>query len=271
MSRSLARGLQILQQFSFERPEWTLSELGEATGLPLPTVHRLVRTLMAYRFVEQDPVTRRFRLGSEVVRLIGPTLHALRLPEIARPYVRRLSDTLGETANLAILEGAQVLYLVSYASPRLLRVQTYVGLLLPAHCTALGKCLLAHLDEEDARARLGPEPYPARTPFTKTRWRDLLPDLRRIRARGYSLSQQEYELGLNACAVPVWEGDRVCAAINVSIPVSRWSARRLRREILPALHQAAEAISEQLSGIDEPVREDGARKRFATRPASSGR
>ncbi len=247
--QSLARGLRILQQFSPERPEWTLSELGEATGLPLPTVHRLLRTLMAYRFVEQDPATRRFRLGSEVVRLIGPALQALRLPEIARPHVRQLSDALGETANLAVLEGGQVLYLVSYASPRLLRVQTYVGLLLPAHCTALGKCLLAYLEEEDARARLGPEPYPARTPFTKTRWRDLRADLRRIRAQGYAISYQEYELGLNACAVPVWEGDRVCAAVNVSVPLSRWSARRLRREILPALRRAAQAISEQLHAI----------------------
>ncbi|MDW8065477.1 MAG: IclR family transcriptional regulator [Anaerolineae bacterium] len=258
MSQALARGLRILQQFSLERPEWTLSELGEATNLPLPTVHRLLRTLMAYRFVEQDPATRRFRLGSGVVQLIGPALHALRLPEIARPYVRQLSDALGETANLAILEGAQVLYLVSYASPCLLRVQTYVGLLLPAHCTALGKCLLAYLDEEEARARLGPEPYPARTPFTKTRWRDLVLDLRRIRRRGYALSHQEYELGLNACAVPVWKGDQVCAAINLSIPISRWSARRLRYEILPVLRQTAKAISEQLSGMHGWVEKDGA-------------
>jgi len=246
MSRSLARGLQILQQFSPERPEWTLSELGEATGLPLPTVYRLLRTLMTHQFVEQDPITRRFRLGSGVIRLIGPALHARRLPEIARPHVRWLSEALGETANLAVLEGNRVLYLVSYASPRLVGVQTYAGLLLPAHCTALGKCLLAYLDEKAARALLGPEPYPARTPFTKTRWRELLPELRWIRAKGYALSRQEYELGLNACAVPIWEGDRVCAAINVSIPLSRWSAHRLRHEILPALRQAAGAISEQL-------------------------
>ncbi len=105
----------------------------------------------------------------------------MRLPEVARPHLLRLASDVQETVNVAILEGADVVYLLSETGDRLLAARVSVGMRLPAHCTALGKCLLAQLPAEVARARLAEEPYERRTGRTLTTWMELVADLGAIR------------------------------------------------------------------------------------------
>ena len=164
---TLARGLDILTLFARQGPELSQTEMSEALGLPLPTVHRLCAVLAERGFLERQPHTRRFRLGLELAHLMPALLSGLRLPELGRAHVSRLAAETGETVNLAVLHGREIVYLLSEAGARLLTSQTPIGLRLPAHCTALGKCLLARLPDEVARAALGPEPYEQRTPSTR--------------------------------------------------------------------------------------------------------
>jgi len=149
----------------------------------------------------------------------------MRLSELTRPRLIRLASELQETVNLAILEGAEIVYMLSESADRLLTSRATVGMRLPAHCTALGKCLLAALPQDVARVALGDEPYERRTERTLTTWRSLAADLAAIREAGVSVSEEEYEVGLVSVAVPVrWLHGPGTGAINVSLPATRAGA-----------------------------------------------
>jgi len=244
---TLARGLDIIGLFARAAPELTQTEISEWLGLPLPTVHRLTAVLAERGYLERDPRTRRFRLGLEVARLMPPLLSGLRLPELARADVTRLAADTGETVNLAVLQDGEIVYLLSESGGRLLSTQAPIGLRLPAHCTALGKCLLAQLPEETARDAAGPEPYEQRTHATATTWEALRPALARIRQHGVAVSWEEYEIGLASIAVPVtWLDGPGSAALNVSLPTSR-ANRLFRTELVRRLREIAARIEASLA------------------------
>ncbi len=240
--QSLGRVLDVLALFTRERPELSLSEIAELLEWPVATAHRATSTLAEREFLARDPQTKRFRLGLGVARLVAPLLDRLGLPDLARPQLRALADETGETVNLAVLDRADVLYLLSYPGRFHLRVQATPGMRLPAHCTALGKCMLAQLDPEEARRRLGPEPYAALTSMTARTWAALAPQLEAARANGYALSVGEYESGLLACAVPVGTSLGPVAAINVAASATRVSPEGLVKRIAPRLEAAAAVI-----------------------------
>ena len=196
---TLSRGLDILELFAGGSPELTQTEISDRLGLPVPTVHRLVRLLTERGWLVRDSASRRLRLGLGAARL----LPAVRLPDLAREPLRALAARTGETVNLAALDGSDVLYLVSETGTHLLTLRSHVGLRLPVHSTALGKCLLAQLDDDDARAVAGDEPYEALTPKTLTSWDRLHANLERVRRDGVAHSREEFEIGLHSIAVPV--------------------------------------------------------------------
>ena len=245
---TLARGLDVLELFARHGPELTQSEISTLLGLPLPTVHRLTKLLAARGYLVRDARTRRWRLGLEIARLVPALLGGLRLPDVAREHLRALADASGETANLAVLHSGEVLYLASESGARLLTLRAGVGLRLPVHCTALGKCLLAQLPPDEARRVAGPEPYAALTPRTLTGWSQLERGLERVRRRGVALSSGEFEAGLDSVAVPVaWVEGEGPVAINVSLPGSR-SGAAVRAELGERLRDCARAI-EAAAGI----------------------
>lgn len=236
---TLARGLDILELFAGDSPELTQTEISERLGLPVPTVHRLVKLLMERGWLVRDGASRRLRLGLGAARL----LPAVRLPDIARDPLRMMAERSGETVNLATLDGSEVLYLVSETGSNLLTLRSHVGLRLPVHATALGKCLLAQLDDQDARRVAGSEPYPARTARTVTSWDKLRAQLERVRRDGVAYSREEYELGLHSIAVPlVWVDGDGPVAVNVSLPSSR-AGRDATAKLTRELQAAADRIT----------------------------
>ncbi len=239
--KTLRRGLDVLSLFS-ERPSWTQSEISQATGLPMPTVYRLCSTLVEAGYLERAPMGNHLRCGLSVVGLASTTLSSLTPLELVLEHLRAFAGLTGETANVAVLAGGDVLYLGSAPGERLLRPQVAAGSRAPAYCTAVGKCLLAELDPSEARAVVGPEPYPARTEHTLTSWRELSAELDGIRRTGLADSNQEYELGLYSLAIsiPAVEPGRP-AGISVSPPTSR-ATREDRRFLGGELRRAAEAI-----------------------------
>jgi IclR family transcriptional regulator, acetate operon repressor len=193
-------------------------------------------------FLDRDAESRRLRLGLEVTRLMSPLLAGMRLPDLARRHLIDLVRDVHETANLAVLDDDEIVYLLSEPGDRLLTLHASVGQRLPAHCTALGKCLLAYLSEDAARRALGREPYETRTSHTITSWRQMRSALEEVRRAGVSHSEEEYEIGLVSIAVPVaWMDERGSAAINVSLPTARASGH-VRAELEVRLGQCAEAI-----------------------------
>jgi IclR family acetate operon transcriptional repressor len=244
---TLARGLDVLELFASAGPELSQKRISEVLGLPMPTVHRLVAVLSERGWLERDPVTRRLRLGLELAGLVPALLAGMRLPELARPHLVRLASEFQETVNVAILQGADVVYLLSETGNRLLAARVSVGMRLPAHCTALGKCLLAQLPDGLARAALGDEPYERRTARTLTTWRKLAPDFAAIRATGVAVSEEEYEVGLVSIAVPVrWIDGPGSGAINVSLPAGR-AAAEFRDQLTRGLLEAGREIDREMS------------------------
>jgi IclR family acetate operon transcriptional repressor len=241
---TLARGLDVLELFAVAGPELSQKEISELLVLPMPTVHRLVALLAERGWLDRDPGTRRLRLGLEMARLVPALLAGLRLPDLARPHLLALATDLNETVNLAVLEGRDVVYLVSETADRLLTSRVHVGMRLPSHCTALGKCLLAQLPNDLARAALDGEPYERRTKWTLTTWTELATDLARIRQTGVATSDEEYEIGLVSIAVPVRWGQS-SGAVNVSLPAGRATAE-FRDQLTRRLQRAARDIDREI-------------------------
>ena len=157
-SQSLERGLAILSAFRSGRPLLGISELGRDVGLSRSTTHRYVATLAALGYLQQDPDSKRYRLGPRVLDLGFSAINSMELREVAAPHLRELSDETGFTVNMAILDELDIVYVErcrsSRAGQREIDLNLHVGARLPAYCTSLGKVLLAWLPADDQSERL---------------------------------------------------------------------------------------------------------------------
>ncbi|MEU8174312.1 IclR family transcriptional regulator [Microbispora hainanensis] len=232
--QSVDRALDVLEALSEHGGQAGLSEIAATTGLPYGTIHRLLQTLLARGYVRQES-DRRYALGGALVRIGGVAERMLAV--WAEPYLARLVELSGETANLAVLEGDYVVYVAQVPSPRRLRMFAEVGRRVLPHSTAVGKALLAGRD--DAEAVFRRTGLPRRTDRTITSVGELLEELDRVRARGYALDLGEEESGVHCMAVPVHDGGRAFAAMSVSGPAERIDAID-REELAAMLRKVAE-------------------------------
>jgi IclR family acetate operon transcriptional repressor len=223
-----------------------LAELSAATALPKPTAHRLARLLEHAGLVDRDALSRRYVVGPGLVEL---GFHALRnAPAQAgrRLLLERLSEKLGETVNLAVLAGDEVLYLDRVESSWPLRMDFKPGSRVPIHCTANGKLLLAHAPARIRRRLLGTlrlTPVTSRTITSRARLERQLGEIRR---RGYSEDEEEFLAGVSCLAVPVRDPEgRVVAGLAVSAPSARFDLGRARAH-LDDLRATAAALGLEL-------------------------
>ena len=221
-ARTLRRGLAILSLFTAERTVLMQTEISELLGIPLPTVGRLCRTLSSDHYLEQDSKTRQLRLGPQILRLAGRP--SVGLSDEVRRWMSKLNTEFDEDINIAILDGRHALYLDAIPSTKVLTTQTAVGSRALAHCTAIGKCLLAQLDDRVVLDRIGVGPYEGRTAHTIRKWDELHTELQKIRNAGISRSTDEYEIGLSGFAVPLGIGPGAAPmALSIAVPNARCS------------------------------------------------
>jgi len=240
--RSLERAFELLEHLADGGGELALSELTERSGLPMPTIYRLLQTLAAQGYVRQQP-SKRYALGPRLIRL-GDGANRL-LGTWARPILARLVDQVGETANMAILEADEVVYVAQVPSRHSMRMFTEVGRRVQPHCTGVGKALLAQLPPDQARAILGRTNLVAHTPRTLTDLDSLVAAMVVIREQGYALDDEEQELGVRCVAVPI-PGSPTSAAISVSGPSGRMTPETIA-EIVPVMHEASARFTAALS------------------------
>jgi IclR family acetate operon transcriptional repressor len=232
--QSLARAFDLLERMADAGGEVGLSELSAGSGLPLPTIHRLMRTLLDCGYVRQQP-NRRYALGPRLIRL-GESASRL-LGTWARPYLAELVDATGETANMALLDGDEVVYVAQVPSRHSMRMFTEVGRRVLPHSTGVGKALLAQLPDEQVRALLGRTGMPAATEHTLTDPDAFLTALERVRAQGYAVDDNEQEAGVRCLAVSV-PGAPTAAAISISGPAGRVT-EAATAAIVPVLRDVA--------------------------------
>ncbi|MGH3664485.1 MAG: IclR family transcriptional regulator [Egibacteraceae bacterium] len=228
------------------REGWTgVTDLANELGIHKSTVFRLLATLERRGLVEQHVETQKYRLGFAIVRLANAVRSALDLTRYARPVAERLSESVGETVNLAVLEGQQVVNIDQVnLSPAFVTVN-WLGRRTPLHCTSTGKVFLAHAPESVRRDLLA-DPLERLTPHTITDPDVLRRELDAVLVAGYAHTVQELELGLNAVAAPVRAADgSVLATISVSGPSFRLEARHMDA-VGAQTREAAREISQRL-------------------------
>ncbi|WP_127792709.1 IclR family transcriptional regulator [Agromyces sp. LHK192] len=235
--KSVARVFDLLELIADAGGDVTLSELSTMAELPLPTIHRLLRTLVSLGYARQL-ANRRYALGPRLVRL-GEVANR-QFGQIARPQLKQLVERLGETANLATLDGDRVIYVSQSPSPHAMRMFTEVGRRSYLHCTSVGKAILAELPEERVREIVSRTGLPAETEHSITSLDALLEDLHRVRERGYAIDDGEQEIGVRCYAMSV-PGAPVPTAVSVSGPVARVDDAFAERAI-PVLREAAGEI-----------------------------
>lgn len=246
--RTADRALQVLQQFRRTGDELTVSEIAQRIGVHRSTASRLVATLQARGFLERSEADDRLRLGPETVRLGAIAPSGSELVARAAPVLAALAEQTGEAVTLAVASAGQVLTVAESDGKHFVSSRDWIGVQTAAHCTADGKVLLAF-------GALNPETVVLEpmTPATITDPATLAGELQTARRRGFATSHGELEHGLHGLAAPVSDGERCVAALCVSGPEYRISAR-LESELAPAVVTAAGELERRLRERREPAR-----------------
>ena len=242
--QSLERAFTLLELMAEDGGEVPLSRLAIGSGLPLSTIHRLIRTLVARGYVRQLP-SRRYVLGPRLIHLGESSSRAL--GTWALPHLTDLVDGTGETANMAMLDGDRVVYVAQVPSRHSMRMFTEVGRRVHLHCTGVGKALLAQLPRETACELVERAGMPRRTARTITDLDVLMAQLDRIAGQGYAVDDGEQEAGVRCIAVPVIGGPGQ-TALSVSGPEGR-----LPEESVPKLAELLRVTAAELAA---ELRED---------------
>jgi IclR family transcriptional regulator, KDG regulon repressor len=242
---SVRNAARLLRTFTAGDPQLGVTELARRLDLGKSTVHRLLTTLAEERLVEQDPETGRYRLGLAIHELgaavSSPTdLHAAVLTPMS---VLRLRT--GETVQVAVLDGREVVYIERLESPNTLRMFLEVGHRNQAHRTGTGKCLLAFLEPAELDHVLDGWELTGRTPRTITDPQRLREELRAVRRSGYARNVDESEVGATSIAAPIRDGfGRVVAAMSVAGPTARMEqdVERITRDVVEAAAMASRRL-----------------------------
>jgi len=243
---SLARGLEVIRAFTRSTPRMTLSDVARATGMTRATVRRFLLTLVRESYADTDG--KHFALKPKVLELGYAALSSLPFLDVVQPVLDRLAEELAESCFAAILDGEDVMY-IACAAPtgRFVNIDLNVGSRAPAHCVSTGRVLLAALDEQQRLKYLSKATLKKLTPNTivsKVKLRGLIEE---TRAKGWSIVDQELEIGLRSISVPIRDhSGKVLAALNVACPSSRISPEEMHGRVLLRLQAASQEITSGL-------------------------
>ncbi len=240
---ALARGLDVIACFDRERPELSLSDVAQATGLARPTARRLLLTLDELGYVRSRDGA--FSLTPRVLALGMAYVSSLGLWEIARPRLEALVGRTGESSSMAQLDGSDIVYVARVSVPKIIALRVEVGTRFPAPPTSQGKVLLAGLDPSSLAAVLATPSRSGLVPHVVREREALEDELARVRARGWALADEELAPGVRSVAVPVRDGTgAVRAAMNITVHAAETSTERLLDELLPMLRRTAGEVSD---------------------------
>jgi IclR family pca regulon transcriptional regulator len=242
---SLARGLSILESFDAAIPIMGIAELARKTSLPKSTVHRLIQTLCALRYVIPDGTSNKYMLGPKVLDLGFTVLSSLDIRDVAAPYLRMLSKSSGETVNLAILDGWQLVYVERMKTQQIVNINLHIGSRLELYNTSMGRVLGAFRSEDWLSEYLE---YLNNIPEARKYilqggkiFREILAD---VKKKGYAINNEELAPSLRSVAAPVKNREgKVVGAVNIAVSSGFFSLERLKKELLPPLLETTQAIS----------------------------
>jgi IclR family pca regulon transcriptional regulator len=243
--QSLERGLKVIRSFDADHPQLTLSEVAALTDLTRATARRLLLTLEDLGYVTSDG--RKFSLTPRVLDIGYAYISSLDIQQVAQPYLEALSEQVNESVSVTVLDEADIIYVARVPTTRIMTISLGLGSRLPAHCTSMGRVLLAELATDELHAVLPARLVP-RTDRTITARRDLEAVLDQVRLQGWALVDEELELGVRSIAAPLRDSaGRAIAAMNVSTHAGRTTVDELHEHFVPALVATAKEISDAIA------------------------
>lgn len=243
--------MKVLRLFAPDRPELTATEVSRLCGWPRSSAARLLSALEESGFLDRDDLTGRYRIGLRLAALGSLAVYATSLQRVARPELELLARTTGETANISVLSGTEVVNVGLVLSPRPIKHMGWIGRRMPIHATAAGKALVAWRADDLSELIAGPlRSCTARTITSPAR---LSEELARVRERGWSDADREYEEDLVGIGAPVRDhAGGVIACVTISAPAFRMAPERMP-EIGPQVRAAADRISTALGHVPTTV------------------
>ncbi|MCL8014827.1 IclR family transcriptional regulator [Streptomyces sp. AS02] len=246
--QSVDRAVSVMEILA-QRGEAGVSEVAAEIDVHKSTAFRLLGALESRGLVEQTAERGKYRLGFGIVRLAGAVTGRLDITQQGRPVCERLSEEIGETVNIAVLQEHYAVNLYQVYGPGAVGTHNWVGQLTPVYATSSGKILLAHLTAEERADVLAESGVHKLTPHTLTARTKLEKDLAEARERGYAVTLEELEIGLHALAAPIRSRDgEVVAALSASGPAYRLTEDRIH-ELAPLLISGAEEIGRRMGHL----------------------
>ncbi|HEX7272301.1 MAG TPA: IclR family transcriptional regulator C-terminal domain-containing protein [Casimicrobiaceae bacterium] len=240
---SLARGLSVIRAFTQQRRPLTIAQLSQRTGIPRAAVRRCLYTLARLGYVATDD-GRTYSLRPRILTLGHAYLSSTPIVNAVQPLLDQITSVVHESSSMAVLEGDEILYIArSSTTTRVMSIDLGIGSRLPAYCTSMGRVLLAGLSSAELDAHLGRVKLVKLTGRTVSEPAELKAVLAKVRRDGFSIIDQELEIGLRSIAVPVSDpAGKVVAAINIGTQSSRVSVAEMETKFLPPLQAAAHEL-----------------------------
>lgn len=243
---STEKAFQVLQAFDTARGHLTLADIARLSGLDRSATQRLVYTLEKIGYLRRVPDTRQYGLTSKVLQLSYNYLRTHELVDKASPYLLEISRTLGETTNLQELDDTDIVFVARFPGVHLVNVDIAVGSRLPAFCTASGTAILARLPQAERLDILKRSKLMQITPHTETQMDALLARIERAAEQGYAVVTNETVMGDISVAAPITDLRGVAvAAINISVPTTRWTPEAVEEKLAQHVQVAATSISRE--------------------------
>lgn len=243
---SLGKGLRVLECFGADRPRLAISDVADATGLDRATARRCLLTLHEFGYADYDG--KFFSLTPRVLRLGMGALAALPLPQIVQPWLDHLSEQIGQSVSVSILDETDIVYIARAAQRRVMSIGLMPGSRLPAHCTSMGRVLLAAMPDDEARAVIDASDLTPHTPHSLTDPDEIMAAVAEARAAGHAAVDQEVELGVRSLAVPVINSrGQTLAALNTGVAAVQQDADEIVRLYLPALLKVQDGLRRVLT------------------------
>ncbi|UCD71207.1 MAG: IclR family transcriptional regulator [Syntrophobacterales bacterium] len=245
--QSVTNALNLLEEFKPDRNELGVTELSKRLNLHKNNVFRLLATLEAKGYIEQNKATENYRLGVKSLELGQTFIKQLGLVRQAKPFLKEIVNKCNEMAYIGVIRQNSIVYLDVEEANQTVKVANRVGWRLPIHCTAIGKAQIAFASEEELE-KLGILDHMERfTPNTIVDKAEFIKHVKEVAKRGYALDNEEYNLGVRCVGIPLRDyTGRVVGGISVSGPSFRMTDEILKEKVIPVAKEAGEKVSKRL-------------------------
>lgn len=262
---SIAKGMAVLSYVIHSRDAVGISRLSKELGLSMGSVQRVTNTLHRLGYLRKDKISHGYTPGHKTLGMGLAITKDIDIKRVAHPYLEELSKAIGETVNLAIFDGNGIVYVDRIKTEQIININLHIGSRLPLHCTSMGKCILAYLPADELDELIDKMEMNAMTPTTITSRDALRENLDTVRKRGFSLNNQELEVGLRSVAAPVRDDSgTVIAAVNIAVPASRVTLDELMGVFAEKIVETTRLISESMGYRNKPILAKTKRRRLHT-------